>query len=165
MIAFINDYANLFTFIGFIITILTFIVAINNKKILKAINKKSFSINRLPENLEDLKNLSRKISVLNANYDTNKKTIVIEIKQISPILKSLRKSLNKNDLEHFNRLNIEIKKMKNVYHNSNDISFLKKIIKNYIILDERFVDNVYILLTVLITDIENIQKDNKQNLL
>ncbi|MHA4895635.1 hypothetical protein ACXZ1K_12850 [Pedobacter sp. PWIIR3] len=162
---FISEGADWFTFIGFIITILTFLGVLFNKSLLKKINRKSFSINRMPENLSDLKTISRNISVFNAQFDYKKSEILTEINKISPILKSLKKSLNKADLEHYNSLNSEIKKINKVYYEESKVKRIRRLIGNYIVLDEDFVDKIYRLLTVLITDIENISNDNKQNLM
>lgn len=162
---FIGDGADWFTFIGFIVTILTFLGVLFNKNLLKKINRKSFSINRMPENLSDLKNISRNVSILNSEFDSKKSEILIEINKLSPILKSLKKSLNKTDLEHFNSLNSEIKKINKVYYEEIKVNRIRKLIGNYVILNEDFVDKIYRLLTVLITDIENISNDNKQNLI
>lgn len=161
----IKNSADWFTVIGFFVTIFTFIGVLFNKKLIKRLNRKSFSINRMPENLNDLKTRSRSISILNAEFENNKSEILIEINKLSPILKSLKKSLNKGDLEHFNSLKTEIKKIKMVYYELSQVRFIPRIIGKYIILNEAFVDKIYRLLTVLITDIENITNDNNQNLI
>ena len=162
---FIDDNANWFTFIGFIITIFTFIGVLCNKKYINKINRKNFTVNRMPENLSDLKTVSRNVSILNSQFDIKKSEILLEINKISPILKSLKKSLNKRDLEHFNSLYSEIKKINKLYNEENNVGRIRKIFGDYIILNEVFVDKIYRLLSVLITDIENILKDNKQNII
>lgn len=162
---FISDSADWFTFFGFILTIFTFLGVWLNKRLLNRINRKSFSINRMPENLSDLKTISRNVSILNSEFSTKKSDLLIEINKLSPILKSLKKSLNKTDLEHFNALEYEIKKMKKVYYEEKKVKFIRRFFGNYVILNEDFGDKIYRLLTVLITDIENISNDNKQNLI
>ncbi len=162
---FINEWANGFTFIGLIVTIVTFFGVLINKSLLKRINRKSFSINRMPENLSDLKIISRNVSVLNSEFDIKKSEILIEINKLLPILKSLKKSLNKKDLEHFDSLNLEVKKINKVYYEESKVTRIRKLAGNYVILNEDFVDKIYRLLSVLITDIENIASDNKQNLI
>ncbi|WP_318640565.1 hypothetical protein [Flavobacterium ardleyense] len=162
---FISDGGDWFTFLGFVFSILTFLGILFNKSILKKINKKSFSINRMPENLIDLKTISRNISIFNSEFDSKKPEILIEINKLSPILKSLKKSLNKADLEHFNSLSAEIKKVSKIYYEESKVNRMRKFIGNYIILNEDFVDKIYRFLTVLITDIENISNDNQQNLI
>jgi hypothetical protein len=52
-----------------------------------------------------------------------------------------------------------------VYYKQSKIKPIRKLIGGYIIVNEGFVDKVYRFLTVLITDIENISSDNKQNLI
>lgn len=162
---FITESADWFSFIGFIITVLTFIGVIFNDCLLNEINRKSFSINRMPENLNDLKTLSRNISVLNSEFENNKLEILTEINKLSPVLKSLKKSLNKEDLEHYNSLKTEVAKIKSIYYDINEVKIFRRITGMYVILNEEFTDKIYRLLTVLITDIENIANDNRQNLI
>lgn len=161
----ISDWADWFTFIGFIITGLTFFGVWFNKKLLDRINRKSFSINRMPENLNDLKIISRNVSILNAEFDIKRSEILVEINKLLPILKSLKKSLDKKDLEHFNSLNSAIKNIQNVFYEKSEVKPISKLFGNYVVLNEDFVDKTYRLLTVLITDIQNISNDNKQNLI
>lgn len=162
---FIKETADWFSFIGFIITLLTFWGVLCNKKVLKKLNRKSFSINRMPENLSDLKIISRAISILNSDFANKKSDLLIEMNKLAPILKSLKKSLEKSDLEHYNLLNSELKKINQVYYDINNVKPIRKILGYYVIMDEDLVDKIYRLLTVLITDIENISNDNKQNLI
>ena len=162
---FVKETADWFSFIGFIITLCTFWGVLFNKKLLKKINRKSFSINRMPENLNDLKIISRSISIFNSDFANKKSELLIEMNKLSPILKSLKKSLEKTDLDHYNLLNSELKKMNQVYYDISKVKTIRKLLGSYIIMDEDLVDKIYRFLTVLITDIENISNDNKQNLI
>ena len=72
----IDKCGNLFSFLGLILTILTFAGVIWNKRILKVLNKKNFKLNRMPENLSDLKEISNKISDLLAEFEQNKKELI-----------------------------------------------------------------------------------------
>lgn len=160
-----GEIADILSIIGFIITIWTFIKVIDNTKQLKEFNKKNFFINRLPENLKDLKKSSSKISILISNIDESKNEILIEISNLSPILKSLKKSLKEKDMEHYNLLKVEVNKHKDTYINKENINWFKKLFFKYNIIDETYVRTIYRYLTTLITDIENINKDFKKDLL
>ncbi|EJL64324.1 hypothetical protein [Flavobacterium sp. CF136] len=66
-----SELADILSIIGFIITIWTFIKVWDNTEQIKELNKKNFFINRLPDNLMDLKKSSSKISILISNIDEN----------------------------------------------------------------------------------------------
>ncbi|MGH1519872.1 hypothetical protein [Chryseobacterium sp. JK1] len=159
------ELADILTIIGFLITILTFLKVINNSKEIKELNKKNFFINRLPENLHDLKKSSSKLSVLISQTDNNKKEILIEISGLSPILKSIKRSLKKEDLEHYNLLKEEVDKHKKTYISIDDVAWIRKLTKNFNLLEEAYIDKTYRYLSTLITDIENMNKDYKKDLL
>jgi len=90
----IDKCGNLFSFLGLILTILTFAGVIWNKRILKVLNKKNFKLNRMPENLSDLKEISNKISDLLAEFEQNKKELKIELKQNTTDIKIPHKIVN-----------------------------------------------------------------------
>lgn len=159
------ELADILTIIGFLITILTFLKVINNSKEIKELNKKNFFINRLPENLHDLKKSSSKLSILISQTENNKKEILIEISGLSPILKSIKRSLKKEDLEHYNLLKEEVDKHKKTYISIDDVAWIRKLTKNFNLLEEAYIDKTYRYLSTLITDIENMNKDYKKDLL
>ena len=160
-----GEIADILSIIGFFITIWTFLKVIDNTEELKEFNKKNFFINRLPENLKDLKKSSSKISILISNIDESKNEILIEISNLSPILKSLKKSLKEKDMDHYNLLKAEVNKHKNTYITIENVKQFRKLFSKYNIIDETYVRNIYRYLTTLITDIENINKDFKKDLL
>lgn len=161
----IDASANFLGVLGFILSILTYIQVLFNKAELKKINKRNFSRYRLPENLQDLKNISRSLSRLNVDFESNKAKISIEVVKIKPTLKSLKKSLDNHDMEHYSVLNKSVENSNNIKYKTSEISLLNRVLKNVLILDEFSVDDIYRKLTTLITDLENISKDNSQNLL
>ncbi len=132
---------------------------------MKEFNKKNFFINRLPENLKDLKKSSARISVLISSIDESKNDILIEITNLSPILKSLKKSLKQEDMEYYNLLKVEVNKHKKTYVDKENIRWFKKLFFKHKIIDETYVRTIYRYLTTLITDIENLNKDFKKDLL
>jgi hypothetical protein len=165
MTSWIDKWANLFTFLGLILTLLTFLGVIWNKKILNRLNKKNFKTNRMPENYSDLTRISEKLSDYLADFDNNKKEIKTEISKVSPILKSLKKSLNSNENENLVLLKSSIKKIDSWKYEGEKIVWYKKFIYGEKNMTEKLVNEVDIKLTRLITDIDNISKDNKKNLL
>jgi len=160
-----SELADWLTIIGFIITILTYLVVRSNKKEINELNRKNFFVNRTPENLKELKNSSLALSRLISNLEENKREVLLEISKIAPILKSLKKSLREHDLEYFNLLKVEVDKHRNIFYKIEDVSWLKRKLKLYVILDEKYVDKTFIFLTTLITDIESLDKDFKKDLL
>lgn len=160
-----GEIADIISIIGFIFTLWTLIKVIDNTKQLKEFNKKNFFVNRLPENLKDLKKSSSKISILISNIDESKNEILIEISNLSPILKSLKKSLTEKDMEHYNLLKVEVNKHKKTYIDVANVNWIRKLFSKYNIIDETYVRTIYRYLTTLITDIENINKDFKKDLL
>lgn len=160
-----SDLANWLTIIGFIITLLTYFVVKNNKKEIQALNRKNLFINRAPENLIELKKSSSNLSKLISDINSNKKEILIEISKLAPILKSLKKSLENHDLEYLNLLKKEINKHHKMAYSIDEISWIRKKLNLYVILDENYLDKTYRYLTTLITDIENLDKDFKKDLL
>jgi len=162
--SFCDNISGVLEAVGFILGFLTFIGVVLNKKEIKKLNKKNFFINRMPENLKDLKSASSKIVSLSSNIEENKDKILVEISILSPILKSLKKSLQKEDLEHFILLNNEIRKHKFTYLSIDNVVWFRRVVGYYNLLDDNYVRNVYRYLTILITDIENINKDFKKDL-
>lgn len=160
-----SDLANWLTIIGFIITLLTYFVVKNNKKEIQALNRKNLFINRAPENLIELKKSSSNLSKLISDINSNKKEILIEISKLAPILKSLKKSLENHDLEYLNLLKKEINKHHKMAYSIDEIYWIRKKLNLYVILDENYLDKTYRYLTTLITDIENLDKDFKKDLL
>lgn len=161
----INDYANLFTFIGLIISIFTLYKVWSNKKELEKLNKKNYAKNRMPENLDILKQISSRISGLNYMFEQNKIDLNNEIIKIRPVLKSLIKSLSQEDMEHVSNLDKLLSKP--LYFNIDDVPLWRKLplYKNFLIITEDKVDEVYVKLTAVITDIDIISKDTNKNLL
>ena len=161
----INKYGNLFSFIGLLLTIMTFIGVIWNKNILNKINKKNYKINRMPENCNDLKVISENLSDFIADFPNKKKEIKSEISKISPILKSLSKSLDSDENENMLLLKKNIKGIDNWKYEGESIAWYKKLLNREKEMTEHLINEVDIKLTRLITDIDNIDKDNQKNLL
>ncbi len=161
----INQNGNLFSFLGLIITIITFLGVLRTRRILKKLNKKNYKINRMPENFKDLKIISDNLSDYLADFGNNKKEIKIELSKISPILKSLSKSLNSDEKEYMQSLKKSIAGIDNWKYEGEKISKFKKFIYKEKEMSEHLITEVDIKLTRLITDIYNIDKDNNKNLL
>lgn len=160
-----SDLANCLTIIGFIFTFFTWFMVRNNKKEILALNKKNLFINRAPENLIELKKSSSRLSILISDINSNKREILSEISKLAPILKSLKKSLEKHDLEYLNLLKTEINKHHKMVYNVDEVPWVRQKLNLYVILDENYLDKTYRYLTTLITDIENLDKDFKKDLL
>ncbi len=160
----INDNGDWFSFLGLILTFLTFVGVLLNKRNINKLNRKNFKVNRMPENLNDLKNISNSVSDLILDFDDKKKEIKSELSKISPILKSLKKSLNSGEIEHLKTLNSSIKNLDYWKIEGEKIKWFKKHSGKEKEMTERLVNDIEIKLTRLITDIENIGKDNLKNL-
>lgn len=160
----IKDTADLFSFIGFIITILTFLGVFFNYRVIARLNKKNFKLNRMPENLESLKTISQQITLLIVDFSQNKKNIKIELTKILPILKSLKKSLNNSENEYVVSLGKNLKDIDHWIITDEQISWYKNIFSKKKLLTENMVDEIDIQLTRLITDIDNIGKDTLKDL-
>lgn len=161
----INQNGNLFSFLGLIITFITFMGVFRTKWILLKINKKNYKINRMPDNYTDLKLISEKLSDYLADFANKKKDIKVELSKISPILKSLSKSLNSDEKEFLKSLKNSIAGIDNWKYEGEKISRFKELIFKEREMTEQLITEVDIKLTRLITDIDNIDKDNKKNLL
>lgn len=161
----INKYGNLFSFLGLMLTILTFIGVLWNKRILKALNKKNFKINRMPENLSDLKGISEKISDLLIAFEQNKKELKTELSKIQPILKSLTKSLTDKEMDNLLILRDSLKNIDNWTFEGEEKKWYRKIFSKQKEMTTVLVNEVDIKLTRLITDIDNIGRDNNKNLI
>lgn len=161
----INKFGNLFSFIGLGLTILTFLGVLWNKKILTRLNKKNFKINRMPENLADLKKISENISDLMTEFVQKKREIKSELSKIQPILKSLSKSLENTEADNLNSLKSSIKNIDNWYYDGIQLKWYQSLLTKRVYMSEILVQEVDIKLTRLITDIDNIGKDNTKNLL
>lgn len=119
----------------------------------------------MPQNLEDLKKISEHISNLSVEFEKNKKELKKEISIISPILKSLKKSLNTNEIDNVNKLTRSIKNVDKWVLLEKKKSWIHKFLPSRIVLTEEVVIEIDIKLIRLITDIENIKEDNEKNLL
>lgn len=161
----IDKYGNLFSLIGLIITVITFYNVLRNKKILGGLNTKNFKLNRMPENISDLKNLSEYLSELLSDYDSNKKELKGELCKIQPILKSLSKSLVHEEMENLLILKRSLKNIDNWTYEGVKKSWYEKGFIKQKEMSESMVIEIDIKLNRLITDLENIGRDNNKNLL
>jgi len=161
----INKYGNLFSFIGLGLTFLTFIGVLWSKRILNRLNMKNFKINRMPDNLNDLKVISNNISDLMIGFVQKKKEIKKELSKIQPILKSLNKSLESKEIDNLNALKSSIKNIDKWTYEGKQLKWYQKLLNKQEIMTETLIQEVDIKLTRLITDIDNIGKDNTKNLL
>ncbi len=161
----INKYGSLFSLIGLALTLLTFIGVLLNKGVLKKLNRKNFRVNRMPENLKDLKAISDRITDLLLDFNSNKKDIKSELSKVQPTLKSLQKSLEKADKENFNSLKSSLKDIDNWTFEGAELKWYHKFFGTKKEMTESMVNEVDIKLTRLITDVENIGKDNTKNLI
>lgn len=161
----INTYGNLFSFIGLGLTFLTLFGVLWNKRILNRLNMKNFKINRMPDNLNDLKEISDNISDLMIDFVQKKKEIKKELSKIQPILKSLNKSLESKEIDNLNALKSSIKNIDNWTYEGKQLRWYQKLLNKQEIITEILIQEVDIKLTRLITDIDNIGKDNTKNLL
>ena len=161
----INKFGNLFSFIGLGLTILTFFGVLRNKKILNRLNTKNFKNNRMPENLADLKTISENISDLMTEFEQNKNKIKSELSKIQPILKSLSKSLENKEADNLISLKNSIKNIDGWYYDGEQLEWYQSWLNKREPMSEKLVQEVEIKLTRLITDIDNIGKDNTKNLL
>jgi hypothetical protein len=161
----IDKHGSLFSFLGLILTLLTFAGVIWNKRILKVLNKKNFKVNRMPENLSDLKEISDKISDLLIVFEQNKTDLKSEISKIQPILKSLTKSLSNNEMDNLTLLKNSINRIDSWTYEGEEKKWYKKIFSKQKEMTKVMVNEVDIKLTRLITDIDNIGRDHNKNLL
>ena len=161
----INNCGNWFSFLGFFLTILTFLVVLLNRSIIKKLNKKNFRINRLPENLEELKEISKNITNYLSQFEENIKAIKIEMVKISPILKSIKKSLLKGENEYLLSLQESLKDIDYWVISGERIAWYRKILGKEKNFTEQMADEVDIRLNRLITDIDTIGKDTQKDLL
>jgi len=160
----INKNGDLFSFIGLFLTILTFIGIFLNNQAIERLNKKNFKINRMPENLRDLILISNTLSDLCVNFEENKKLIKKDIYKIIPVLKSLKKSLNHNELDSVKTLWDCVVSI-DYWHFEGKFNLIHRLLFTDKIMTEDLVTDVENMLTRLITDIQNIELDSKRNLL
>ncbi|MCC5928230.1 MAG: hypothetical protein JJU28_03200 [Cyclobacteriaceae bacterium] len=160
----VDKYGNLFSLIGLIITFFTLIGVVWNKRLLIRLNRKNFKLNRLPENLADLMKISENISDYIADFENNKKNVKYELSKIQPILKSLSKSLENNETDNMLKLKDSLKDIDNWTFESSEKKWFNIFSKQNQLMTEIMITEIYIKLNRLITDIENIGKDNNKSL-
>lgn len=119
----------------------------------------------MPENLESLKVISNNISSYLSDFENNKKKLKSEISKILPILKSLKKSLNPEEVDHYNTLKTSIRNIDKLRIDNKKIGFIDKHFNKEKVFTEDYADDIDIKLSRLITDIENIGKDHQRNLI
>ena len=118
----------------------------------------------MPENLSDLKEISDKISDLLTIFEENKKELKTELSKIQPILKSLKKSLTEKEMDNLSILKNSLKNIDNWTYEGEEKKWYRKIFSKQREMTYVMVTEVDIKLTRLITDIENIGRDNNKNL-
>ncbi len=123
----IENNGGLWSLIGILIALFTLYKVDSNKKLLKKFNKKNFKQNRMPENLESLKVISNNISSYLGDFENNKKNLKSEISKILPILKSLRKSLNPDEIDHYNTLKTSVKNIDKLRIDNGKIKLIKNL--------------------------------------
>lgn len=156
---FIHDISDWLEAIGFIVGIVTVIkVFFINKDVKKAEDKHLFQV-RVDEHLQDIKNSSKTLSNLLSNFKGNIKDIKLELSKCTEYCKSLQRKVGKNDLKNLSPLINSMTKIKdNSIDLNTNLNIWQKLTRQNSI-QESQIDNVYILMNALITELENLNND------
>ena len=150
---------------GFLLSGFTFIKVVFLNKEVKKLNARHLFDVRVDEHLADFKKTSRKIASLLGNYLQNIKELRLEISKSLANCLSLRKKVDKSELETLTAL---IRHTRKIIANKNDnystINCFGKFFGKRPLL-EKDIDEYYQTLALLITEIENLYKDNKNKLI
>jgi len=161
-VTFIHDISDWLEALGFIAGIITVVkVFFLNNDVKKLQTKHLFQV-RVDEHVKDLKTSSRKISKLLGNFQINLREIKIEIAKCIEYCNSIKKKVSTKDLDNLLPL---IKKMKKLIKNKidNNARVTKfQVFFRFKAISESEVDEVYQLLSSLITEIENFNNDLKK---
>ncbi|MEQ9300573.1 MAG: hypothetical protein RIF33_18520 [Cyclobacteriaceae bacterium] len=160
----INLNGNWFSFLGLAISILTFMVAVWNRRGIEKLNKKNLKRTRMPQINSDLKTSYNSVTNLRAAFEDNRQEIKMEFSKISPLLSSLQKSLYSSEMKNVYKLEKSMSQLDNWMteeNNSGITTWLKIKIGLKQQLNESHVERVMINLNRLITEVDNIEKDLK----
>jgi len=156
---FIHDISDWLEAFGFIIGIVTVIKVFFINKDVKKIQEKHLFLVRVDEHLLDIKKSSKTISNLLSNFKGNIKDIKLELSRCIEYCKSLKKKVRKNELTNLSPL---IKSMTKIKSNSIDLNATPNVwqrITSQNPIQESQIDDVYILMNALITELENLNND------
>ena len=157
--AFIHDISDWLEAVGFVIALVTVIkVFFINKDVRKIQEKHLFQV-RVDEHLLDIKNSSKTISNLLSNFKGNIKEIKLELTKCIEYCKSLKKKVKRDELTNLSPL---IKSMTKIKVNSIDLNTKLNVwqrITRQNPIRESQIDDVYLLMNALITELENLNND------
>lgn len=160
----LDTIANWLEVIGFLIAAFTaFKVFFLNREV-KKINAKHLFAVRVAEHLGDYKKTSKQIALFLGNYRQNTRELRLEVSKCLGNSLSLKKKVDNSDLT---ALQNHIELSKSIISKKHDsITTLTVIDKIWGVkpLVEKDIDEYYESLTLLITEIEQLDKDNKKSI-
>lgn len=161
---FLNTLANWLEVIGFLIAGFTALKVFFLNREVKKINAKHLFAVRVSEHLSDYKKTSKQIALLLGTYRQNAKEIRLEVSKCLGNSLSLKKKVDNSDLT---ALQPHIELSKRIISKKHDsVTTLTIIDKIFGVkpLVEKDIDEYYESLTLLITETEHLDKDNKKSI-
>lgn len=161
---FIHNISDWLEAFGFMIAILTVTKVFFINRDVKQIQLKHLFQLRVDDHLSDIKNSSKIISNLLTNFKGNIKEIKLELSKCMEYCKSLKKKVKKEELTNLSPL---IKSMTKITVNSIELNSKRNVwqrITRQNPIKESQIDNVYLLMNALITELENLNDDKKRSI-
>jgi hypothetical protein len=160
----VSKMANWLELVGFLLAAFTAIKVFFLNKAIKRLNARHLFSVRVEEHLFEFKKTSKKISTHLADFSQNTNDIRIEITKCLGNCSSLKKKVENSELEALKQLIITSKKIKSKKTiTTHNFRWLDKLFDKSP-LTEADVIKFYETLTLLITEIEQLDKDIKKSL-
>jgi hypothetical protein len=164
LVQFIHDISDWLEALGFIIGFITILkVWFLNRDVKELHSKHLFQV-RVNDHISELKLSSRKISSLLSNFSFNMREIKLEVSKCIEHCNSIKKKVGVQDLTNLKPL---IKRMRtfrdNKIENFSGLTKFQKLLRQKPI-SENEVDEIYMQLTSLITEIEHLKTDLKKSI-
>ena len=165
---FIDKNGDWFSFISLLISTMTFLVAVFIRRRLKDAEKLHFVKTRIPENIDHLKTNSKRISELLADFQNQKTEIKAELSRCLSYLKSVEFTLQKKESKSIYDIKSDIKSVLKKKNHKTRLFFFPVFIEDWYngkkLLHEQHIDSIYISLSGLITELDNLVKDKNNRI-
>lgn len=162
--SFLSVAANWLEAIGFLIALFTAVKVFFLNKEVKRINAKHLFAVRIGDHLSEYKKTSKQIAIFLGDYSQNTKDLRLEVSKCLGNSLSLKKKVDKSELTSLQNLIDLSEKIKSKKHDSiTTLKWYDKMLQRKP-LTENDIDEYYESLAFLITEIEQLNKDNKKSI-
>jgi hypothetical protein len=161
-VQFVHNISDWLEALGFLIGLITIIKVFFLNRDVKILYSKHLFQVRVNDHINDLKLSSRKISSLLSNFSINIREIKLEVSKCIEHCNSIKKKVGVKDLTNLKPLIKRMGKLlRNKIENNSSLTKLQKLLRQKPI-RENEVDEIYIQLNALITEIEHLKTDLKK---